>query len=81
METIGSFEAKTHLAALLERAANGETIIITKHGKPMARLAPISEVQPHAAVEEAISGLLELRKYHYFTRDEIKGLINEGRKY
>ena len=40
METVGSFEAKTHLPQLLERAAKGEEFTITKHGKPVARLVP-----------------------------------------
>ena len=40
METVGSFEAKTHLPQLLERAAKGEEFTITKRGKPVARLVP-----------------------------------------
>lgn len=34
-------EAKTHLSRLVERAAAGEEIIISKAGQPMARLGPI----------------------------------------
>lgn len=40
MSTIGSFEAKTHLPALLDRVQKGEQITITKHGVPVARLVP-----------------------------------------
>ena len=40
METVGLFEAKTHLSALLERVAQGEQITITKHGTPAALLIP-----------------------------------------
>lgn len=40
MVAIGSFEAKTHLARFLERAQEGEEIVITKHGKPVAKLIP-----------------------------------------
>ena len=40
MQTIGAFEAKTHLAALLDRVAKGEKITITRHGTPAAVLAP-----------------------------------------
>src|ERR1700719_1163578 len=44
MATVGSFEAKTHLSALLDRVAKGERITITKHGVPVAVLIPpISE--------------------------------------
>ena len=40
MTTINLYEAKTHLSQLVERAANGEEIIIGKAGKPMVRLVP-----------------------------------------
>ena len=40
--TVGAFEAKTHLSTLLERVERGEEIVITRHGRPVARLAPIS---------------------------------------
>ncbi len=36
--TVSLYEAKTHLSELGERAANGEEIIVTKHGKPRFRL-------------------------------------------
>jgi prevent-host-death family protein len=37
---IGAFEAKNTLGALLDRVEQGEEIVITRHGKPVARLAP-----------------------------------------
>lgn len=40
VEKIGAFDAKTRLSELLARAAEGESFVITKHGKPMARLVP-----------------------------------------
>lgn len=46
MDTVGAFEAKTHLSALLERVAQGETFTITRHGKPVARLVPIDQRDP-----------------------------------
>ena len=41
MESIGSYEAKTHLPRLLDRVARGESLTITRHGRPVARLVPI----------------------------------------
>ena len=35
-------EAKTHFSKLLEKAHNGEEVIVAKDGKPYARLVPIS---------------------------------------
>jgi prevent-host-death family protein len=37
---IGAFEAKNTLGALLDRVERGEEIVITRHGRPVARLAP-----------------------------------------
>jgi prevent-host-death family protein len=39
-ETIGSFEAKTHFAAILEKAQQGTVFIVTKRGRPVAQLGP-----------------------------------------
>lgn len=43
MATVNIHEAKTHLSRLVERAAKGETVIIAKAGKPMAKLVPIEQ--------------------------------------
>ena len=40
-ETIGSFEAKTHLARLLRDAGAGKSFVITVRGKPVAELRPL----------------------------------------
>lgn len=40
METINIHEAKTHLSRIIERVANGESVIIGKAGKPVAVLSP-----------------------------------------
>jgi prevent-host-death family protein len=52
---IGAFEAKNKLGMLLDRVEGGEEIIITRHGKPVARLVPttprIDEGQARAALE------------------------------
>jgi prevent-host-death family protein len=40
MRRIGAFAAKTHLGQLLERVAQGEKVLITRRGKPVAMLVP-----------------------------------------
>ncbi len=40
MTEIGAFEAKNTLGRLLDRVENGDEIVITRHGKPIARLVP-----------------------------------------
>jgi prevent-host-death family protein len=41
--TLGAYEAKTKLSELLERAAAGEEITITKHDQPVAKLVPANK--------------------------------------
>lgn len=45
-ETVSLYNAKTDLSALVERAHAGEEIVITKSGKPKARLVPLEAVRP-----------------------------------
>ena len=42
-DQIGAFEAKNTLGTLLDRVQRGEEIVITRHGKPVARLVPTSD--------------------------------------
>ncbi len=39
-EIVNLYEAKTHLSRLVDRAAQGEEIVIAKAGKPKAKLVP-----------------------------------------
>lgn len=57
MHTVGSYEAKTHLLQLLERVERGETITITRHGKPVARLVPAVASTPRPDVVAAIAAM------------------------
>jgi prevent-host-death family protein len=45
-ETVALYDAKTHLSSLVDRAAEGEEIVISKSGKPKARLVPLGDVHP-----------------------------------
>lgn len=42
MEIVNVHQAKTHFASLMQRALNGEEIIISKHGKPLIKLVPVN---------------------------------------
>jgi prevent-host-death family protein len=61
MITVGAFEAKTHLSALLDRVAEGEEVLITKHGKPVARLVGATRID-RERVHDAYEKLRSLRK-------------------
>lgn len=41
MPTVNIHEAKTHLSRLIEAAANGETVVIAKAGKPLVKLTAL----------------------------------------
>jgi len=56
MKRIGVYEAKTHLARLLERVLHGERFVITRHGKPVAQLTAIEE-RDEEAVRDTLARL------------------------
>ena len=79
MITVGAFEAKTHLSSLLEQVMAGEEILITKHGKPVARLIP--EVSANKSkIDDAISRLKSVRKGVRLDGLSWQELRNEGRR-
>jgi prevent-host-death family protein len=80
METVGSYEAKTHLPNLLRRAARGEKITITKHGVPVAMLVPADATNKQNA-KEVIEEIKRLRKGRRLRGVTIRQLIEEGRRY
>jgi len=51
---IGAFEAKSKLGQLLDRVARGEEIIITRHGKEVARLVPVRPARDREIARAAI---------------------------
>ena len=54
MRKVQSSEAKAHLTQLLDDVEGGETIVITRHGKPVARLVPEQESR-RRGIEAAIA--------------------------
>ena len=82
MKTVGAYEAKTHLSRLLDEVAAGETIVITRHGTPVAQLVPAAD-KPRD-VGRLIDEWREYRRAHNITLGEgltIRDLIEEGRRY
>jgi prevent-host-death family protein len=77
--TIGAYEAKTHLPRLLDEVAAGQTITITKHGRPVAILVP-----PHAAdrpeAAAVIAALRQAREHVRLDGLSVRRLIQEGRR-
>jgi prevent-host-death family protein len=80
METVGSFEAKTHLSALLDRVAKGARITITKHGVPVAMLVPAGDSarRDRAGVVRQLEQFGQGRTLSGMT---IRELITQGRRF
>ncbi|HET8626394.1 MAG TPA: type II toxin-antitoxin system prevent-host-death family antitoxin [Thermomicrobiales bacterium] len=79
MKRVGAYEAKTHLAQLLDEVERGETITITRHGVPVAKLVP-PDGAGRRDVDEAIEKLRELRKGLRLDGLSIREMIEEGRR-
>jgi prevent-host-death family protein len=80
-QQIGAFEAKTHFSQIIEKVENGADFVITKRGKPVAKIIPFEE-EVKMTRKEAIEKMIEMRKLY---RGEpgwgiIKESIEEGRR-
>lgn len=79
METVGAYEAKTHLPKLLKKVSRGERITITKHGIPVAILLPHGK-QRAVDTKSVISELREFRRTHSIGNLSVREMIEEGRR-
>ncbi len=79
MQTVGVFEAKTHLSMLLEQVEKkGEQILITKRGHLVAKLVPVTKVD-NERVYAAIQKLKVFGKSNKLGGLDWKMLRDEGR--
>ena len=81
MREIQASEAKTHLPQLLDDVERGETLIITRHGRAIARIVP--EVnRRQEEIDSAIEGIISLRKRTgKITFEELRSARDKGRKH
>ncbi len=80
MHTVGVFEAKNHLTALLDEVEGGGEVIITRRGKPIARLTPMEHGFNRAKARTAAEGLRAASKGQALGGITLKELISEGRR-
>lgn len=69
--TVNMHEAKTHLSRLVERAANGEEVIIAKAGKPLVKLVPVEPVTVDTS--KRLGGL----EGRFVIPEDVKGFMRE----
>jgi len=81
-QRLGAFEAKTHFLRILEKIEKGDDFIITKRGRPIAKIISI-EQEKQLTRKEAINTLREMRKLYRGKPGDfnIRKAIEDGRKY
>jgi prevent-host-death family protein len=85
MNEIGAFEAKNTLGTLLDRVERGEEIVITRHGKAVARLVPNTPRIDDKEVDAAFQRIRERARQLHRVKPEpsdwpsLKKLRDEGR--
>ncbi len=80
---VSAFEAKTHLSELLRETERGHSYIITRRGKPVARLVPEGSSQTNDTLQ-ALEGFRRIRKQAKRPGKgktaSLRELIEEGRR-
>jgi prevent-host-death family protein len=81
MRTVGVFDAKNRLTALLDEVERGGEVLITRRGKPVARLVPVNPGFDREKARRAAEGLWEFGRNLSLGDDlTIRELIEEGRE-
>lgn len=75
---VGAFEAKNRLSELLRAAESGRSVVITRRGRPVARLVPATDESPRD-VAELQAAFAELRRGIQGTV-KVRELVEEGRR-
>jgi prevent-host-death family protein len=84
MRTFGTFEAKNRLSALLDLVEAGEEVVITRNGKPVARLSPPERTAAQIAkAREAARQIIEMRNEARPDPDglTVRDYVEMGRRY
>ena len=80
MKKVGAFEAKNKLGELLDMVENGEEVLITRHGKEVARLVPPKARFSQSEAREAAQRIREMSRGVTLGGLHVKDLIEEGRR-
>jgi len=81
MRDIQASEAKTHLLQILDEVERGETVRITRHGRPIARIVPETN-RRQAEIDKAVANIRALRqRTGKVTTEEILSFRHEGHNY
>ena len=78
--SVGAFEAKTHFSNLLDRVEHGDRILITRHGRAVAVLAPVEKRDTRNLPEIIERALAASKGVKWPKGMTTKDMINAGRK-
>ena len=79
MDHLSISEAKAQFSKLLDRVAAGESVMIERHGVPVAVLRPV-DAAPSAPVDEVIAQLKRFRAQNRLEGLSIREMTAEGRR-
>lgn len=77
MSEIGTYEARTHLAELLDRVEQGEHFVITRHGRAVAALTPVGK-RDEKIIRRAIADLRSVREELAARGVHMRDLLRKG---
>jgi prevent-host-death family protein len=81
MREVQASEAKAHLPSLLDAVERGETIVITRHGKPIARIVP-EAARRRVELDRVMAEIEEFRQtMPHIPLEELLAARHEGHKY
>lgn len=80
MERVGIYEAKARLSDLVDQAARGREVTITKHGKPVAKLVPAVGGETRSKRAAVIGEILEYARTLKPRKFSLRKAIEWGRK-
>lgn len=79
MLTVGAYQAKTRLSELLGRVAEGDSVTITRHGRPIARLVPVEDDARRKASQAAERIRTRRARLRTVPLAELMCWVHEGR--
>lgn len=77
---VGTFEAKNRLSALIDEAAKGQKVWITRRGKRVALLSSGRELETTETPDETLARFRDLRRSARNGPESLKSLIEEDRR-
>jgi prevent-host-death family protein len=81
MDQVAASDAKARLSELLDRVEKGETVVITRHGRPVARLVPDEDMRQKEINEAIASMKARAKRVGKISLKELLSSIHEGHKY